>query len=48
MKLILTIEASEWTEDNANTFIDWLNDELSIGNMGTGDDAIVTDSQIIE
>ena len=30
MKLILTIEASEWTEDNADAFISWLNDELCI------------------
>ena len=48
MKLILTIEASEWTADNADAFIEWLNNELCIGNMGTGDDAIATDYKIVE
>jgi hypothetical protein len=48
MKLVVTIEASEWTEDYADVFMDWLNDELNIGNMGTGDDAVATDYKIVK
>jgi hypothetical protein len=48
MKLVVTIEASEWTEDHADVFMDWLNDELNIGNMATGDDVVATDYKIVK
>jgi hypothetical protein len=41
MKIIVEIEATEWTQENIESFHDWLQDELNIGNMGTGDDARV-------
>lgn len=46
MKLIVTITASDWTQDNVDSFIDWLGDEIVMGNMATGDDAEVTDYKV--
>ena len=40
-KIIVEIEASDWTQENLDSFHDWLQDELEMGNMGTGDDARV-------
>lgn len=48
MKAIIEIEASEWTQDNLDSFVDWLNDELLNANMATGDDAHVVDSRLVE
>lgn len=41
-KLVITIEASEWTPEEVESFIEWLDDSLTNGNMATGDDALVT------
>ena len=41
MKIIVEIEASDWTQENLDSFHDWLNDEITNGNMGTSDDAHV-------
>lgn len=46
MKLIVTITASDWTQDNVDSFIDWLGDEIVMGNMATCDDAEVTDYKV--
>ena len=46
MKISIVIESSN--DFDADQFIDWLNDELSMGNMGTGDDTAATDYTIIE
>jgi len=43
MKIIVEIEATEWTQENIESFREWLQDQLDIGNMGTGDDARVVD-----
>ena len=48
MKATITIEASEWTQENLDSFVDWLNDQLLMANMGSGDDALVVDAQIEE
>jgi hypothetical protein len=48
MKLILTISASEWTKENANAFLEWLDKEILESNMGTGDDACITDYKVEE
>jgi hypothetical protein len=40
-KIIVEIEASEWTQENIDSFHEWLENELLVGNMGTGDDARV-------
>lgn len=48
MKATITIEASEWTQENLDSFVDWLNDQLLMANMGSGDDAVVVDAQIKE
>jgi hypothetical protein len=47
MKAIIEIEASEWTQDNLDSFVDWLNDELLNGNMATGDDAHVVNAKFV-
>lgn len=41
MKIVVEIEASEWTPENIESFHDWLEGQLCMGNMGTGDDAHV-------
>ena len=43
MKVIVEIEATEWTQENIETFREWLQNQLDIGNDGTGDDARVVD-----
>ena len=41
MRIIVEIEASDWTKKNMDAFHDWLSNELCMGNMGSGDDARV-------
>ena len=48
MKLVVTITASDWTQDNIDSFMDWLGNELLAANMGTGDDAEVTGYEVVE
>ncbi len=47
-KIIVEIEASEWTQEHLDNIHDWLQDELHIGNMGTGDDASVVSVKFAE
>jgi|688.fasta_scaffold251041_4 hypothetical protein len=46
MKINIVIESSNIFD--ADQFIDWLNDELSMGNMGTDADTVATGYTIIE
>lgn len=48
MKFVLTITASEWTEDNVTSFVEWLNNELLSSNTATGDDAQIEECKLIE
>lgn len=48
MKIIVEIEATDWTQENIDSFHDWLQDELSIGSMGTGDDARVVNVKVVD
>ncbi len=47
-KIIVEIEASEWTQEHLDNIHDWLQDELHMGNMGTGDDASVVSVKFAE
>jgi len=47
-KIIVEIEASDWTQENIDSLHDWLQDELQMGNMGTGDDAHVVSIKFAE
>ena len=40
-KIIVEIEASEWTKENIDSFHEWLDTELELRNMAFGDDANV-------
>ena len=40
-KIIVEIEASEWTKENSDSFHEWLDTELELRNMAFGDDANV-------
>lgn len=46
MKISILIESSN--SFDVEQFMDWLNNELNIGNMGTGDDTLATIYTIIE
>ena len=48
MKLVLTIAANQWTDDNAKSFVEWLDNELLSGNMTTEDDARVEEYKLIQ
>lgn len=47
-KLVVTIEASEWTQEQADNFVTWLDEQLYIGNMGTDDDAEIVSYKLEE
>lgn len=46
MKISILIESSN--SFDVKQFMDWLNNELNIGNTGTGDDTLATSYTIIE
>ena len=41
LRIIVEIEASDWTQEQLDSFHDWLQEELDHGNMFTDDDATV-------
>ena len=47
MKIIVEIEATEWNKKNIDSFKEWLQNQLDIGNTGTGDDACVVDIRLM-
>lgn len=47
-KLVITIEASEWTPEGVESFIESLDEQLSAANMASGDDAMVTGWRVEE
>ena len=40
-RIIVEIEARNWTQEQLDSFHDWLQEELAVGNMATDDDATV-------
>lgn len=44
--IVIKISASDWTSDQVDSFTDWLTDELTIGNMGSGDDAEIVSVEV--
>ena len=40
-QVVVKIQAS-WTDENLNTFAEWLENELLNGNLSTEDDAVVS------
>ena len=47
-KIIVEIEASEWTQENIDSFHEWLENTLDMGNIATGDDATVVSIKLAE
>lgn len=47
-KLVISIEASEWTPEGVESFIESLDEQLSAANMASGDDALVTGWRVEE
>lgn len=42
MKITITMDVPSWTDDEANYWLDYLLEEVSNMNAGTGDDARIT------
>jgi len=47
-KIVVEIEASDWNQENVDSFRDWLNNELEDSNQGSGDDAHVVSVRIVD
>jgi len=47
MRIVVEIEATNWTKENIFAFHDWLVDEMNMGNMATGDDARVVSVKVV-
>jgi len=48
MKIIVEIEASEWNQENIDSFHEWLDIELELQNMASGDDANVVSIKLAD
>ena len=47
MKIVITVGSDRWTQEDAQSFLDWIKYELAEGNAWTDDDTQLIDYQIV-
>lgn len=47
-KIVVEVEASDWSQEKVDSFQDWLNNELEDSNQSSGDDVHVVSVRVVD